>query len=88
MVQLLNEHDRVLKQCLRVCTLGLGETTSKTGTAVRYAETFDKARQFIGSIGNVGSGGPETTVEHAQARNESRMVIGNTDADFARDFLC
>ncbi|ETS76325.1 hypothetical protein PFICI_11712 [Pestalotiopsis fici W106-1] len=87
-LQVLNDHDRMLRQCLKVCTSGLGETAKTTGTTVKYAETLDQARQFIGNIGDVGNGGPETNVEHGQAKNESRQVIGNIDASFARDYLC
>ncbi|KAJ3534691.1 hypothetical protein NM208_g7437 [Fusarium decemcellulare] len=87
-VAVLNDHDRVLKQCLKVCTSALTETTAVTGTQVKYARTFEEARQFVGNIGDVVVGGPPTKVEHGEARGKSRQVIGNMDGDFAREFLC
>lgn len=86
-VQLLNEQDLLLKQCLKVCTLGLSQTTEKRGTTVKYAQTFDEARQFVGNIGDVGNGGPRTAVESAEARGNSKMMIGNADGDFGRSFF-
>lgn len=86
-VQLLNDQDLLLRQCLRFCMLGLSQTTEKTGTAVRYTQTFDEARQFVGNIGDVGNGGPRTEVDSAQARGKSKMMIGNADGDFGRSFF-
>lgn len=86
-VELLNEQDLLLKQCLKVCTLGLSQTIEKGGTAVRYAKAFEEARQFVGNIGAVGSGGPRTEVETARATGKSRQMIGNADGDFGRSFF-
>lgn len=86
-VDILNEHSFLLKQCLKACASGLAETTNTTGTRVRYACTFDEARQHIGNIGDIQSGGPAVEVDTAEARNKSRQVVGNITADFAKDFL-
>jgi hypothetical protein len=86
-VGVLNDHDRMLKQCLKVCTSALTETTKVAGTSVKYARTFEEAKQFIGNIGDVGKGGPATEVEYGEAGGKSRQVIGNMSADAARYFL-
>lgn len=85
--ELLNEHGHMLRECLRVCTAGLEETTAVTGTRVKYALTFDEARQWIGNIGDVSAGGPRIDVEYGVARNKSRQGIGHMSADAAKDFF-
>lgn len=51
--------------------------TKTTGTGKQSAHTFDEARQFIGNIGDVDSGGTRTDVGHGVARDTPRQVIGN-----------
>ncbi|KAF4459313.1 glycosyl family 43 [Fusarium albosuccineum] len=86
-VKVLNNHDRMLKQCLNVCTSALATTTARSGTTVKYARTFAKAKQVVGNVGNVGAGGPATDVEYGEARGDSQQVIGNIEADAALKFL-
>ena len=88
-VGVLNDHDGMLKQCLKVCTSALAETNWKgAGTSIKYARTFEEARQFIGNMGDIGQSGPLTQLEYAEASGKSRQVVGNMSADVARDFFC
>ncbi|KAI1213193.1 uncharacterized protein F4807DRAFT_413235 [Annulohypoxylon truncatum] len=86
-IAILDDHDRMLKQYVSFCTSALTEVNERTGNSVKYARTFDEARQFIGNMGDVGRGGPATNVEQGEARDRSRQVIGNMSGDVARDFL-
>ena len=84
--RVLNEHGRVLRLCLQSCTSGLKETTAKAGTHVKYAKTFDEAKQVIGTMGNVtGAGGP-TVVELAEAHGRSRQAIVDMSEEVAAKF--
>ena len=82
----LNEHERVLKFCLESCTSGLKVTTARAGTQIKYARTFNEARQAIGNMGNITRGGPPTVVDYAEARDKSIQHVGHMDADVAKDF--
>lgn len=84
--RVLNEHGRVLRLCLQACTSGLRETTARAGTRVKYARTFDEARQVIGNMGNVTGGGPPTAVEYAEARDRSRQFVGDLSEQAAEKF--
>ena len=84
--RILNEHARILKLCLESCTIGLKETNKRTGTHVKYAKTFNEARQAIGSMGNVAEGVPPTVVEHAEARDKSIQHVGPMDRESAKSF--
>ena len=84
--RVLNEHGRVLKLCLESCRSGLKDVTARGGTQVRYARTFDEARQAIGTMGNVTGCGPPTSVEYAEARNKSMQHVGAMDTESAKAF--
>ena len=84
--RVLNEHGRVLKLCLESCTSGLKETTARAGTQVKYARTFNEARQAIGTMGHVTGGGPPTIVEYAEARDKSIQHVGPMDTESAKAF--
>ena len=86
LTRVLNEHGRVLRLCLEFCTLGLEETTAKAGTHLKYAKTFNDAKQAIGAMGNVTGSRPPTAVEYAEARDKSRQFIGNMDGEIAKNF--
>ena len=83
---ILNEHGRVLKLCLESCRSGLQDITARVGTQVKYAKTFDEARQAIGTMGNIMGGGPPTSVEYAEARNKSMQHVGAMDTESAKAF--
>ena len=84
--EILIEHGRVLKLCLESCRSGLKDVTARVGTQVRYATTFDEARQAIGTMGIVTEAGPPTNVEYAEARNKSMQHIGPMDTESAKAF--
>ena len=84
--RVLNEHERVLKFCLQSCMSGLRVTTARAGTQVKYARTFNEARQAIGNMGDVTRGGPPTVVDYAEARDRSIQHLGNMDGDVAKAF--
>ena len=86
-ISILTEQDRLLKQCVQVCTAGLLESSQKTGTTVLYSRTFDEARQWVGNLGEVGADGPAVKVDHAEARNKSRQAMGNVSVEAARGFF-
>ena len=84
--RVLKEHGRVLKLCLESCTSGLKDTTAGAGTQVRYARTFNEARQAIGTMGNAMGGGPSTVVEYAEARDKFVEHVGAMDTESAKAF--
>ncbi len=84
--RVLNEHGRVLRLCLQSCTSGLKETTVKAGTHVKYAKTFDEAKQVIGTMGNVTGGGGPTVVELAEAYHKARQFVGEMSEEVAEKF--
>ena len=83
---IMNEHGRVLRLCLQSCTGGLKETTAKAGTHVKYAKTFDEAKQVIGTMGNVTGGGGPTVVELAEAHDKSHQAIVEMSEEVAKKF--
>lgn len=83
----LSEHDRMLRQCLRVCTRALDVTAPVTGTNVQHARVYDEAKQWIGNMGDVGSGGPAVNVVEAEAHGNGRQGIGYMAEAVARDFF-
>ena len=83
---ILNEHGRVLRLCLQSCTGGLKETTAKAGTHVKYAKTFDEAKQVIGTMGNVTGGDGPTVVDLAEAHGKSRQAIVEMSEEVAKKF--
>ncbi len=84
--RVLNEQGRVLRLCLQSCTGGLEETTAKAGTHVKYAKTFDEAKQVIGTMGNVTAGGGPTVVELAEAHGKSRQAVVEMSEEVAKKF--
>ncbi|OAQ59484.1 hypothetical protein VFPPC_14781 [Pochonia chlamydosporia 170] len=89
-LKVLNGHRVMLAQCLKFCEHGLKETTAATGTTVKYAEAFDKARHWIGNIGFDGTWAPNTpliSVDRMIARDEAIQGVGNMSREVARDFF-
>ena len=82
----LQDHEQVLQMCLRSCTNGLEEASTVAGTKVKYAKTFDNAKQVIGTMGTVVGTQQSTIVEHAEARGQSRQFVGNMSGDVADKF--
>lgn len=85
-VRVLKEHGRVLKLCLESCTSGLKETTARAGTQVKYAKSFNDARQAIGTMGNVTGGESSINVEYAEAHDKSMQFVGSMDGESAKVF--
>lgn len=84
-LKVLKEHNHILKLCLQVYRPGLKETSSLTGTTVKYARAFDTARVATGNIDFHGEA-PATHVESAVASDQARIFSGNISGDAARDF--
>lgn len=84
-VKVLKEHERILKLCLQVYQPALKETSSLTGTTVKYARAFDTARVATGNIDFHG-GAPATHVESAVASDQSRIFSGNMSGEAAKAF--
>ncbi|KAG6362587.1 hypothetical protein INS49_007679 [Diaporthe citri] len=75
-LNVLKEHNRILKICLQVYQPALKETRSLTGTTLRYARAFDTARVATGNIDFHGDA-PSTHVESAVASDQARIFTGN-----------
>lgn len=84
-LDVLREHNRVLKICLQVYQPALKETSSLTGTTVKYARAFDTARVATGNIDFHGEA-PTTHVESALASDQSRVFTGNMSGEASRAF--
>lgn len=84
-LKVLREHNRILKLCLQVYKPALKETSSLTGTTVKYARAFDTARVATGNIDFHGEA-PATHVESAVGRDRSRIFTGNISAEAANAF--
>lgn len=88
-VKVLNEHDKMLKQCLKVCESGLKETSVGTGTNVKHAVAFNKASLFVGNMGYDGKadlGTSAVTIDLLEATDQARSAAGNMSADVAKAF--
>lgn len=84
-LKVLREHDRILRLCLQVYQPALKETSSLTGTTVKYARAFDTARVATGNIDFHGEA-PPTHVESAVASDQARIFNGNMSSDASRAF--
>ena len=88
-LRVLNEHDMMLRQCLKVCESGLKETTEATGTFVKHAIAFNKASVFVGNMGSDGqhdSGNLGVSLDRLEARDQSKAAAGNMSGDVAKAF--
>lgn len=87
--QLLQQHDRTLKESLRVYAPALQETSRLAGTTVKHALVLDEAKQHVGNIGVADGGGniPSTLVELAEARDKARQFVGNMSAEVALELM-
>lgn len=89
-LKVLNGHSMMLARCLKFCESGLKETTAATGTAVKHAEAFNKARQWIGNIGVDSTwtpNAPPISLDRAIARDEAIQGVGNMSREAAKDFF-
>lgn len=84
-LKVLKEHTRVLKICLQVYKPALKETSSLTGTTVKYARAFDTARVATGNIYFHGDA-PATHVESAVASDQARISTGSMSGEAANVF--
>jgi hypothetical protein len=62
-LKVLGEHNTALGQCLKACTSALAETSKGTGTAIKYAEALNEARQLISTIRKVNPGEETAMIE-------------------------
>ena len=81
MLNLLNEHDLVLKQCLDFVAKSYErfEEKSDFGVTVIGAQALNDARQFMGNFGNVQSGVPRIKISNMTAKHRARQTAGNMD---------
>jgi hypothetical protein len=84
-LKVLKEHNRILKICLQVYQPALKETSSLTGTTVKYARAFDTARVATGNIDFHGEAAA-VYVEHAEAKGQARIFTGNMSSEASRNF--
>lgn len=84
-LDVLKEHNRILKICLQVYQPALKETSRLTGTTVKYARAFDTARVATGNIDFHGDA-PTTHVESAVGSDQARIFTGNMSGEAARAF--
>lgn len=84
-LKVLKEHNDILKICLQVYRPALKETSSLTGTTVKYARAFDTARVATGNI-DFHHDAPASHVENAEARGKGRVFTGNMSSEAANSF--
>lgn len=84
-VSILENHEKMLKTCLKVYQPALKETSTLAGTTVKYQNTYDDARLMTGNIDYAGEAMP-VSVEKAEARGQSRMFTGNMSGQAAENF--
>lgn len=84
-VSILEKHEQMLKTCLRVYQPALKETSTLAGTTVKYQITYDNARLMTANINYTGEAIP-VSVDHAEARDQSRMFTGNMSSQDAETF--
>lgn len=86
MTKTLDEHGRLLKECLKFCTGALNAATETTpGTKVKYAKALNNAKSLIGNIGSEAKAGvPDVIVDTAEADGHSVMGIGNISVEALR----
>ena len=84
----LIEHERILREALKICTAGLAEA-EKTGTnQVRLAKTMGYAKQVIAVMGEVtGDRSMSIQIDEMIAQDRSRQVGVTNNPAFALDFL-
>ena len=85
-LEVLNEHDQALKQCLKFVAGVFPESATKSGVTVGEAMAFNEAKQFIGNVGDV-KGGPDIKVVKMTARDKAWQLTGNMTGDFASNFF-
>jgi hypothetical protein len=84
----LVQHERVLREILKMCTAGLIEVGQKSGIHVGLAKTIDEAKQIIAVFGGV-TGDTPGSIEIAQmiAQGKSRQIGITNDPNLALQFL-
>ena len=88
-LNVLNEHDKILKQCLKFVTNAYGnfEAKSDIGIDILNPQTLDDAKQFAGNVGNVPAWAPRIRVEGSVASGRSKQAFGNLDGDAFAAFM-
>lgn len=76
-VTMLHEHEDLLKHCIRVCAVALSGATAETGARVKYAKAFSDAGQWVGNVGDVGTGGFVIEVGHPGTRDRPNQGLGS-----------
>ncbi|KAK2611907.1 hypothetical protein N8I77_005224 [Diaporthe amygdali] len=84
-VSVLKKHEQMLKKCLKVYQPAFKETSTLACTTVKYQNTYDNARLMTGNIDYAGEAIP-VSVGHAEARGQSRMLMGNMSSQAAEKF--
>jgi hypothetical protein len=83
-VEAIEEQTIALSHCYRACMAALQETTKSTGHEYKFIKASDQARLLLGNLGNVQ--GTAHTYHNIEV-NGGKVVAGNMDGNFARDFF-
>ncbi|KAI0858324.1 hypothetical protein F4860DRAFT_486918 [Xylaria cubensis] len=84
----LNEHGKLLKQCLQFCTTALKAVHSEMpATQVRYAKAAEYAQQIVGNVGSTGENAPTVDVNTALAEGSAFQGVGNFSVDALKAIL-
>ena len=84
---IMKQQNIALAACLKSCTAALSSTAQSTGNTFKYVRAFDDARQLVGTIGDVGGGGPANTFDVLIAQDRSKQMAGSIDGRLALDFM-
>ncbi|KAJ5720743.1 uncharacterized protein N7483_008677 [Penicillium malachiteum] len=90
LIEVLDDQNKALAQCLQVCTGALEESTRRTGSlTARYISALDDARQLIvATIGDVGSGFGMIDADMIIAQGRAdQMVAQSITQDVALGFF-
>jgi hypothetical protein len=84
----LIEHERILREALKICTAGLAEAEKHSVNRVRLAKTMDEAKQVIAIMGEViGEIPMSIQIDEMVAQGQSRQVGVTNHTEFALEFL-
>ncbi|RYO89187.1 hypothetical protein DL766_006148 [Monosporascus sp. MC13-8B] len=84
----LRDHEMLIREGLKLCTVALSDAGKKTGNTIKLAKSLDEAKFLIAMIGDVTGELPDgIAIEQMIAKDKSKAVGMTNDADFALKFL-
>jgi hypothetical protein len=84
----LVQHERILREALKICNSGLREAEPRSVNRVTLVKTMEEAKQVIAVLGDV-TGDIPSSIEIGEmiAQGKSRQVGVTNNPEFALEFL-